>query len=66
MRIGDRIVTTEEIMVVDALGHDLLLTGTEGTITRKNGKLLSLRTAMGLYDSIPKGSVRLKKEGKAA
>ena len=66
MKVGDKIVTIEEIVVVDGLGHDLLTTGTEGTIARKNGKLLSLQTAKGLYDGIPRGSVKLKRDGKAA
>jgi len=66
MKIGDKVITTEEVVVLDALGHDLLTSGTEGTITRKNGKLLSLQTAKGLYDSIPRGSVKLKRKDKAA
>ena len=66
MKIGDTIVLTEAAFVTDSLGHDLLLAGAVGTITGINGKLLSLQTAKGLYDNIPKGCVKLRKKDKAA
>ena len=66
MKIGDNVVLTEAAFVVDALGHDLLLVGTRGTITEIRGKLLTLQTSKGVYHNIPKSCVKQKMEGKAA
>ena len=66
MNIGDKIVITEAVLVFDDLGHDLLIAGTEGTVTATGGDLLSVQTSKGLYDSIPISCARLKTEVKAA
>jgi hypothetical protein len=67
MNIGESIVITEAVLVFDEHGHDLLIAGTEGTITAIEGGLLSLKTAKGvLYDSIPINCTKSRTEGKAA
>ena len=66
MKIGNKIVLTEAVMVIDALGHNLLIAGTEGTVTGIEGDLFSLQTAKGSYDSIPYSCAKIKTEGKAA
>ena len=64
--VGDKIVLTESVVVYDDLGHDLLISGTEGNVTEMHGKLLTLRTKKGMYYGIPAKSAKLKKEDNAA
>jgi len=67
MKLGDNIVITEAVFVVDDLGHDLLIAGTEGTVTGLEGELLSVKTAKGVsYDNIPIACTKQKTEDKAA
>ena len=66
MNIGDQIVITETVVVFDALGHDALIAGTEGTVAGVEGDLLIVQTAKGLYDSVPVPCARLITEEKAA
>jgi len=66
MNIGDNIVLTETVLVIDNIGHDFLMAGTEGTVTGIKGGLLSVQTAKGVYDDIPTASTKLRTEGKAA
>lgn len=66
MTIGDEIVLTETVLVIDDIGHDFLIVGTEGTVTGTEGNLLSVRTAKGTYDGIPAASARIRTEEKAA
>ena len=66
MNIGDQIVITETVVVFDALGQDVLIAGTEGTVAGVEGDLLTVQTAKGLYDSVPTSCARLITEGKAA
>ena len=68
MKLGDDIVITEAVFVVDDLGHDLLIAGTEGTVIGIEGELLSVKTVKGVsYDNIPIACTRVKtEEDKAA
>lgn len=66
MNIGDEIVLIETVLVIDDIGHDFLIAGTEGIITASHGNLLSVQTAKGIFDDIPLASARLRTEDKAA
>ena len=67
MNIGDAIMLTESVLVIDEIGPDFLITGTWGTVTGIKGDLLSFETAKGvLYDGIPIACAKIIKEGQAA
>jgi len=66
MNIGDKVILTEAVMVIDALGHDLLIAGTEGIVTGIEGELLNLQTAKGKYDNIPLSCAKKSMKEKAA
>jgi hypothetical protein len=65
MNVGDKIVLTEDAIVVDALGTDYLLKGTTGVLQKDNGAMLVIKTAKGTYD-IPVASAMSIQEDKAA
>ena len=65
MNIGDQIVITETVVVFDALGQDVLIAGTEGTVAAIEGDLLTVQTDKGLYDSVPFSCARSITEEKA-
>lgn len=64
MNIGDEIVLTETVLVIDSIGHDFLIAGTVGTVTGTEGDLLRVQTAKGTYDGIPAASARIRTEEK--
>jgi hypothetical protein len=64
--IGDQIILTEAVQVVDEHGLDLLLAGTEGSVVRIEGKMFALATAKGVYEDIPISGARLIEDEKAA
>ncbi len=66
MSIGDQIVITETVVVFDALGQDVLVAGTKGTVAGIEGDLLAVQTAKGLFDSVPISCARLRTEENAA
>ena len=66
MNIGDKIVMKETVLVLDDIGTDFVLSGTEGTIIGFEGSMLKVKTSKGTYSSIPPASVILQTEDKAA
>ncbi len=66
MNIGDTVVLTELVLVIDDISHEFLIAGTVGTVIGTEGNLLSMQTAKGAYDGIPAASMRNKTEEKFA
>jgi hypothetical protein len=50
MNTGDKVVLTDNTIVVDAYGTDYLLKGTEGIVKENRGDMLAVETAKGVYD----------------
>jgi hypothetical protein len=53
-----KVVLTEDVFVIDALGHDLLVKGTEGEIVAENEDSLTLIVGGTTYSDIPVASTK--------
>jgi len=69
MKTGDKVVLSENTIVVDVHGADYLLKGTEGILKADNGDMLIIAIPKGANEltyEVPAASVKAIPKGKAA